>query len=116
MNPHYQQTEFEIQATAWFILSQKYKYVRGELPYKNKNRFDIIIFDGNKRPALVIEVKKPTVNIKTANAQVIRYNELTSAPVMTINQMHQAQDIINFIDSYSKHYNITLNLVENKRE
>lgn len=110
MNPAYPITEFEIQAVAYYKLRSKFRYVRGELPYKNKNRFDIILFDVYKKPALVIEVKSPRKKAKTADEQVITYNQLTGAPVMVINQMHQAEDIISFLDSFCRIRKLTLNL------
>lgn len=55
-------TEFEIQAELFYRLKALGYKVRGEIgvtkPDKRNCRFDLVIFDNDENPALIIEVKK----------------------------------------------------------
>lgn len=110
MNLYHPITEFEIHAVAYCKLRSTFRNVRGELPYKNKCRFDIIIFDVRGRPCLVIEVKKPTAAHTAADDQVIKYNALTGAPVMVICQLWQAESVVEFMESFCRMHKLSLDL------
>ena len=103
-------SEFEIQAIAFCNLKMKYgRFVRGELTRKGlkaHGRFDIVIFDSNKKIAIVIECKKK--GKKMSKSQSSLYEELSNATVIEINELWQAESICEVVDSYIKLRNINL--------
>lgn len=92
-------TEFEVQATAYTVLSKYYPLVRGELkikpPFGRGARFDLLVFDDDMNLLFTIEVKD---NPKTTeHSKKAYYEKVSGVPNYLIAGMDQARDAINVI-------------------
>jgi len=101
--------EFEIQACALWILRRRYPNTRGEVVCKTgtKNRrgarFDLVVFDENEQPLLIIEVKNSGDGTKPSKCS--HYEELTGLPSIHIWTMEQAKDIVAIVrEALDLHY------------
>lgn len=91
-----EQSEFEIQAEAFFLLKEKYANVRGEFHFKHEGRqaarFDIAILNPNHGVEVVVEVKR--ANRKVYHKQQARYQKLTGKPCVIIIGPEQAKEVV----------------------
>lgn len=73
-----------LQYPAAFIAIEK-EIMLGEL----KKRFDILVYDKDHRPWMMIECKAPAINLNEATLQqVLRYNISVPVPFMVITNGH----------------------------
>lgn len=90
-------TEFEIQAEAYFRLRMVFSSVRGEYRFKDKNDrthiFDLVILGKKNEPIIIIEVKR-ALRKRTTSNQHIRYANAANCPVIYVQGMEEAKDVI----------------------
>ncbi len=75
--------------------------------YSNKyNRYDLLIFDGNSRPQILIECKSPMVALTQISInQIMRYNTQLKCPyIILCNGTHVFMAQVDFVNSKYKPY------------